>query len=75
MKSGKQTYFFLASYGFRSKVLVLVIVKKIQDPEKLLPDQDPGGKKATDHGSGSATLLQGCAKIKISAFLNILLPG
>jgi hypothetical protein len=31
MKSGMQTYFFLASYAFRSKVLVLVIVKKIRD--------------------------------------------
>jgi hypothetical protein len=28
MKSGMQTYFFLASYAFRSKVLVLVLVKK-----------------------------------------------
>jgi hypothetical protein len=32
MKSGMQTYFFLASYGFRSKVLVLVIVEKLRDP-------------------------------------------
>jgi hypothetical protein len=31
MKSGKQTYFFLASYAFKSKVLTLVIVKKIRD--------------------------------------------
>jgi hypothetical protein len=30
MKVGMQTYFFLASYAFRSKVLV--IVKKIRDP-------------------------------------------
>jgi hypothetical protein len=52
MKSGIQTYryFFLASYAFRSKVLVLVlvIVKKIRDPrsgirKKFIPD--PGGKK------------------------------
>jgi hypothetical protein len=34
MKSGMQTYFFLAS---ESKVLVLDIVKKIQDPEKIHP--------------------------------------
>jgi hypothetical protein len=38
MKSGMQT-FFSASYAFRSKVLVLVTVKKIPDP---------GGKKAPD---------------------------
>jgi hypothetical protein len=37
MKNGMQTYFFLASYAFRSKVLVLVIVKKIRDPEKFHP--------------------------------------
>jgi hypothetical protein len=41
-----QPYFFLAFYAFRSKVLVLVIVNKIQDPEKFIPD--PGGKKAPD---------------------------
>jgi hypothetical protein len=35
MKSGTQT--FLASYGFRSKVLVLVIVKKIRNLEKIHP--------------------------------------
>jgi hypothetical protein len=35
MKSGMQTYFLLASYAFRSKVLV--IVKKILDPEKIPP--------------------------------------
>jgi hypothetical protein len=32
MKSGRQTYFFLASLAFKSKVLVLAIVKKIRDP-------------------------------------------
>jgi hypothetical protein len=60
MKSGKQTYFFLASYDFRSKVLV--IVKKIRDTrseirKKFTPDPDPGfrGKKAPD--LVSATLL------------------
>jgi hypothetical protein len=47
MISGLQTYFFLASYGFRSKVLVFVIFKKIPDP---------GSKIAPDPGSGSATL-------------------
>jgi hypothetical protein len=50
MKSGMQTYFFLASYAFRSKGLVLVIVKTIRDPrsgirKKLIPDPDPGVKK------------------------------
>jgi hypothetical protein len=34
MKIKMQTYFLLASYAFRSKVLVLVIVKEIQDQEK-----------------------------------------
>jgi hypothetical protein len=55
MKSGMQTYFFLAFYAFRSKALVLVIVIKIrdprsgiQDPEKFILDPDPGGKKAPD---------------------------
>jgi hypothetical protein len=46
MKSGMQTYFFLASSDFRSKVLVLVIVKQSRDPKsgkKFIPD--PGGKK------------------------------
>jgi hypothetical protein len=42
---------FLASYAFRSKALVLVIVKKIRDP---------GGNKAPDPGSGSAILHWGC---------------
>jgi hypothetical protein len=41
IKSGMQTYFFVASYGFRSKVIVLVIVKKIRLPEKIHPDPDP----------------------------------
>jgi hypothetical protein len=35
MKSGMQAYFFLASYVYRSKVLVLRIVKNIRDPEKI----------------------------------------
>jgi hypothetical protein len=48
MKSGMQT-FFLVSYAFRSKVLVLVIIKKIRDSrsgirKKFIPDPDPGGK-------------------------------
>jgi hypothetical protein len=40
MKSGMQTYFYLAFYAFRSKVLVLVtgIVKKIEDPETEIRD-------------------------------------
>jgi hypothetical protein len=37
MKSGMQTYFFLASYGFSSKVLDLVIVKNVRDPGKIHP--------------------------------------
>jgi hypothetical protein len=41
MKSGMQT-FFLAYSGFRSKALFLVTVKKIRDPEKFIPDPDPG---------------------------------
>jgi hypothetical protein len=47
IKIGMQTYFCLASYGFRSKVLVLV--KKIQDPgsgkNKVHPRSGSGGKK------------------------------
>jgi hypothetical protein len=35
MNSGMQTCVFLASYAFRSKVLVLVIVQKIRDLEKI----------------------------------------
>jgi hypothetical protein len=47
MKSGMQTYFFLASYGSKSKVLVLDIVKKIRNPrsgiqKKFIPEPDPG---------------------------------
>jgi hypothetical protein len=38
IQSGLQTYFFLASYGFRSKVLVLVVVKK--DPGSEMRDTD-----------------------------------
>jgi hypothetical protein len=36
MKSRMQTYFFLA-YAFRSEGLVLIIIKKIRDPEKIHP--------------------------------------
>jgi hypothetical protein len=60
--------FFLASYAFWSTVLVLFIVIKIRvpgseirDPDKFHPGiriQNPGGKKAPDPGSGSATLLR-----------------
>jgi hypothetical protein len=60
-------HFFLSSYAFRSKVLVLVIVKKIRDPRSEIGDPrsrirkkfipDPEGKKAPDPGSGSATLI------------------
>jgi hypothetical protein len=32
MKSGMQTYFFLASFAFRRKVLAFVVVQKIRDP-------------------------------------------
>jgi hypothetical protein len=57
MKNGMQTYFFLASCAFRSKVLVLVIVKKIRVPRSgirknssLIRIPDPGGKKTPDPG-------------------------
>jgi hypothetical protein len=47
--------FVLASYAFRSKVLALVMVKKRSGiRKKFIPD--PGGKKAPDPGSGTATL-------------------
>jgi hypothetical protein len=52
MKSGMQTYFFLASYALRDNVLVLVVVKKIW--EKFIPYPDFGVKRAPD--AGSATL-------------------
>jgi hypothetical protein len=62
MKSGMQINFFLASYAFRSKVLTLVIVKKIRDPEKIYPGSgtrilDPRGKKAQDPGSAPLVIL------------------
>jgi hypothetical protein len=44
MKSGTQTYVFLASYAFRSKILILVVVKKIRDPDKN-SSRTPGVKK------------------------------
>jgi hypothetical protein len=44
-----QTYFFLAAYAFRSKVLVLVIGKKLRDPKKFI--SDAGGKKTPGPGS------------------------
>jgi hypothetical protein len=58
MKSGMQTYFFLDSYAFRTKVPVLVLVKKTWDPEseirkKFIPDPDPWDKKAPDPGSAT----------------------
>jgi hypothetical protein len=34
MKSGMQIYFFLVSYAFRSKK-ILILVKQIRDPEKI----------------------------------------
>jgi hypothetical protein len=48
VKSGMQTNFFLASYAFGSKVLVLAIVKKIGDPrcgirKKFMPDNSSRG--------------------------------
>jgi hypothetical protein len=67
MKSGMQTYFFLASYAYTSKVIVLVIVivKKIQDPRSRIRKNsfqiripDLGVKKAPDPGSGSTTLME-----------------
>jgi hypothetical protein len=47
MKSGIQTYFFLASNYFRN-VLVLVVVKKIQDPR---------GVKCNRFGSATLVVL------------------
>jgi hypothetical protein len=60
-KSGMKTYFYLSSYAFRSKVLVIVIVKKIRDQgsgkhSSWIRIPDPGGKKAPEPRSGSATL-------------------
>jgi hypothetical protein len=54
MKSGIQTYFFHASYAFRSKVkiLVLVMVKKIGIRKKFSPDPDPGDKKHRIRNTG-----------------------
>jgi hypothetical protein len=49
MKNGMQTYFFLVSYGFGSKVFVLVIHKKIWDPGPEI--QDPRSR-ICDPGSG-----------------------
>jgi hypothetical protein len=43
-----QTYFFLASYGVKSQVLVLVIVKKTRElgsRKQFIPDPDPGGSR------------------------------
>jgi hypothetical protein len=46
-----QAYFVISSCVFRNKILVLVIVKKIRDLEKFIPD--PGGKNAPDTGSAA----------------------
>jgi hypothetical protein len=40
MKSRRKTYFFIAPYAFRSKVLILIKVKKIRDLEKIHPDSE-----------------------------------
>jgi hypothetical protein len=58
MRSGMQTYFFLASYAYKSKVLVLGIVNKIRDPRSEIKSSpiripDPEGKKAPDPGSAT----------------------
>jgi hypothetical protein len=57
-----QTYFFLASYAFRSKVLVLVlvIVKKIRDPGKFNP-----GSATLIRNTGRITIIQLATLIKI----------
>jgi hypothetical protein len=49
---------FLASYAFKSKFLVLVIVKKIRDPEKIHPGSRIQGLKAPDpqHWFGASVL-------------------
>jgi hypothetical protein len=66
-----QTYFFLASYAFRSKVLVLVIVKKNPrsgNQKKFIPE--PGDKKAPDPGSGTLNHTQNFANIIFFNFLS-----
>jgi hypothetical protein len=53
MKSGMLTYLFLASFAFRSKVLVES--KRSGIREKFIPD--PGGKKAPDPGSATLVVI------------------
>jgi hypothetical protein len=49
---------------------------EIRNPEKLLPDPDPGVKKALDPGSGSAILqVQASLKCsKINKIANFVFP-
>jgi hypothetical protein len=53
MKSGMQTSFFLASYAFKSKILVLVIVEEIRDPGSRKKSSRISDPKAPDPGSGT----------------------
>jgi hypothetical protein len=41
--------FFLVYYDFRNKVLVLVMVKKIRDPEKIHPGSGSRIQRAKKH--------------------------
>jgi hypothetical protein len=79
MKSGMQTYYFLASYVFKSKVLAFVIVKKIRDT-------DPGSgnnssririqgvkNRNQDPGFGSATLRDSNGKENVCFFFIVAL--
>jgi hypothetical protein len=66
-----QTYFYLASYGFWSKALVSVIVKKIR--KKFIPD--PGGKKAPDPGSRSATLVKNLVTLSLKNHTQVLVKS
>jgi hypothetical protein len=61
-------FFSLAFPAFRSKVLV--IVKEIQNPEKIHLGSGSRGEKASDPGSGSAALVSGfeLLTLKINSF-------
>jgi hypothetical protein len=63
MKSGMQTYFFLASYDFRTFLSLSQEDpgSEIWDPEKFIPDPDPEAKKAPDPGSATLPLANALA--------------
>jgi hypothetical protein len=80
VQSGMQTYFFLASYAFRSKGLVLVPgnTGSQKDPRsgkqiKFISDPDPRSRELKSTGSGSAALVpilffRSCSLLLISGF-------